>query len=234
MDNNFRKSMGSALLILCLIWASSSVYGKTPVSDETGTTADDQAAPSATGEQEAQKYFTKKPQTQTAGKTSPDQVTMDDHYLAIHIGGFLSSDSYQWGATNHVSNPGRLQAGVTYKLGPLGQMADWALRADFIGYSFPEGNALNLAVLPMILFPDAGSAFPLYFGIGVGPGVFLQQIGNESTISFNYELVAGARVFDVIGNTGFFVETGLKNEIHLLSDGQFNGFFLSVGALFVF
>jgi len=70
--------------------------------------------------------------------------------------------------------------------------------------------------------------------MGIVPGVFFEQITNESTISLNYELVGGLRLLNVIGYTGFFVETGLKNEIHMLSDGQFNGYFLSLGAVFVF
>jgi len=226
------------------------VYARTPVSDEAGGTVEEdvpvptvipatQAKPQKTrspvspDEAEAQKYFGKK-SPPPSHEYAEGTLDPDNHYLAVHIGGFFGSDSYQWGVANHTSNPGRIQGGITYGIGPLGKIADWALRADFISYSFVEGNAVNMSILPMILFPDAGTAFPLYFGIGVGPGVFFQQIGNESTLSFNYELVAGARFFDVIGDAGFFAETGIKNEVHLLSDGQFNGFFLSFGALFVF
>jgi hypothetical protein len=246
MKTNY-KSFGMKYSLLTLAFAivfSSLALAKTPVSDDGGVPADEPNPPAvqapaassgdAAGEAQAQKYFQKKKDPAAAGQKDDNTVSPNEHYLAIHLGGFLSSDAYQWGATPHVSSAGRLQGGVTYRMGELGKLADWALRADFIGYQLPEGTALNMSVLPMILFPDAASTFPVYFGIGIGPGVFLSQITNESTLSLNYELVGGVRFFNVIGNTGFFVETGLKNEIHLLSDGQFNGFFLSLGALFVF
>jgi hypothetical protein len=47
-------------------------------------------------------------------------------------------------------------------------------------------------------------------------------------------LVAGARFLNVIDTMGFMIETGLKNHIHLLSDGQFNGVFVNVGTVFTF
>jgi hypothetical protein len=237
MKQNYWLLTGFTFIFSLNFLFSGSAFARTPVSDESGGTVEQdvptQQVVPAQGETEARKYFDKKA-PDPAHKYTQGTLDPDDHYLALHIGGFFGSDSYQWGQTNHVSNPGRLQGGITYGIGPLGKLADWAIRADFISYAFPEGNAVNMSILPMILFPDAGTAFPLYFGIGVGPGVFFQQIDNESTLSFNYELVAGARFFDVIGDAGFFVESGLKNEIHLLSDGQFNGFFLSGGVLFVF
>jgi hypothetical protein len=197
------------VFIAVLVFGSGSL-AKTQVSDVTGSTeqsSDDSSVtpvtrPFSAGEGEARKYFKKK----TDQESPDDEKTTGapEHFLAVHAGGFFSSDSYSWGSTNHTPNPGRLQGGVTYKLSP------------------------------MLIFPDVATTFPLYFGLGFGPGVFFQQIDNLSTLSFNYELVAGARFFNIIGSTGFFVETGLKNEIHILSQGQFNGFFLSVGALFVF
>jgi hypothetical protein len=227
------------VFIAVLVFGSGSL-AKTQVSDVTGSTeqsSDDSSVtpvtrPFSAGEGEARKYFKKK----TDQESPDDEKTTGapEHFLAVHAGGFFSSDSYSWGSTNHTPNPGRLQGGVTYKLSPFGHAADWVVRGDFIGYQFNDGTALNFSVLPMLIFPDVATTFPLYFGLGFGPGVFFQQIDNLSTLSFNYELVAGARFFNIIGSTGFFVETGLKNEIHILSQGQFNGFFLSVGALFVF
>jgi hypothetical protein len=68
----------------------------------------------------------------------------------------------------------------------------------------------------------------------VGPGIFFKQASQESSLSLDYELVAGARLFDMVENTGFFLEFGLKNHLLLLSDGQFNGVYLAGGALFTF
>ena len=59
-------------------------------------------------------------------------------------------------------------------------------------------------------------------------------VPGESFLAVQYQLVAGARLFNVVGQTGFFIESGLKNHINLLSDGQFNGYFLTVGTIFTF
>jgi hypothetical protein len=86
----------------------------------------------------------------------------------------------------------------------------------------------------MILLPEASSKFPLFFGLGLGPGFFFNQISQESFLSVNYQLVAGARFFNVLQSTGFFIEGGLKNGFLLLTDGQYLGYFLAIGAVFAF
>jgi hypothetical protein len=190
------------------------------------------------GEVEARKYFKRRDpqaaQETKAQSSRSSSVSDDEHYLALHLGSFISSDSYQWGQTAHAQNVGRLNAGVTYRLDTFGSFADSAIRADFIGYELPDARPVQIALLPMLLFPEAGSKFPLYFGIGLGAGFFFNQAPTESFISFNYQLIAGARFFNVIENTGFFIEGGLKNNILLLSDGQFMGYFLSLGTVFTF
>lgn len=182
------------------------------------------------GEKAASKYFSR----ESASEGSSSASSSDrEHYLALHIGTFLDSDSYLWGP-NHVEDNGKLNMGLTYRMGQWTDTMDMHLRVDFISYDLPETKPLKMSVMPLILFPDADSQFPLYFGAGVGPGIFFKQQSSESSISLDYQLVAGARMFDVIENTGFFIETGMKNHINLLSDGQFNGVFISGGALFTF
>jgi hypothetical protein len=53
-------------------------------------------------------------------------------------------------------------------------------------------------------------------------------------LSFDYQLIAGVRFTNLSGRFGLFFEYGLKNHLHLLSDGQVNGTFLSGGAVFSF
>jgi hypothetical protein len=208
--------------ILCL---TANAMAKTEVTEE-GTTP----PATTTGEKEARKYFRK-----TAQAPDPDRgVSGEDHYLALHLGAFLGGDSYQWGDRPHVSNPGRLMAGLTYRLGPISALADWAIRADFIGYELPEGRTVQVGIIPLLMFPEAGSQFPLYFGFGAGPGIFFQQLNNESFLSIDYQIIGGARLFNLVGSAGFFIETGLKNHVFVLSDGQLNGLFLTVGTVFVF
>jgi hypothetical protein len=206
-------------LIFAFCFALSAVAARTEVS-ETGSTE---------GEKEARKFFRK-----SAPERSVSSLSGGDHYLALHLGAYLGGDSYQWGDRPHVANPGRLMAGMTYRIGQLSELADWALRVDFIGYELPDGRTTQVGIIPMILFPEAGSQFPLYFGIGAGPGIFFQQLNTESFLALDYQIVGGARLFNLVGSAGFFIEAGIKNHLFLLSDGQLNGTFLTVGTVFVF
>ncbi len=158
----------------------------------------------------------------------------DDHYLALHAGAFISDNAYSWGSHDAQSNVGKLTAGLTYRIGEWQHTMDLAARFDYSSYSLDDGSASKISLLPLITFPDAASRFPLYLGAGVGLGIFTKQINRESALSFDYQVVLGARFFDVFGATGFFIEAGLKNHILLLSDGQFNGTFVAVGPVFTF
>ncbi|MBK9321887.1 MAG: hypothetical protein IPM97_02825 [Bdellovibrionaceae bacterium] len=161
----------------------------------------------------------------------------ESHYLAIHLGKMMSSTSYEWGLLNKQTDIGDYTVGVTYRVGEWRNSMDLSLRMDFISYKIAangETNPLKLSILPLVTFPDATSKFPLYFGFGIGPGVFFRQAEDEASLSLDYQLIAGARFFDVFENAGFFIETGLKNHLQLWNSGQFNGTFLSAGAVFTF
>jgi hypothetical protein len=83
-------------------------------------------------------------------------------------------------------------------------------------------------------FPDADSKFPLYFGLAGGLGVFMTQIPDESPVTFDYQLFAGVRIFEIFEKTGFYIEGGLKNHLQLTSSGQLNGTYIAAGLLFTF
>ena len=156
------------------------------------------------------------------------------HYLAIHVGTYVSDDAYKWGRERRFRKPGKFNAGVTYRMGEWVNSMDLALRMDFSTYSLAAGDATKISVVPIILFPDSASRFPLYFGGGVGAGIVAKQIDGESSLTLEYQLLLGARFFEVVESTGFFVEAGIKNHVHLLSDGQYNGTFIAAGAVFTF
>ncbi|MFN7905569.1 MAG: hypothetical protein ACK5P5_10340 [Pseudobdellovibrionaceae bacterium] len=163
-----------------------------------------------------------------------DSSGSSDHYLQLHAGKFMSGDAWGWGQSERQNDVGEYTLGLTYKFDHWGDYADLNLRVDFSEYKVLNKKPFKMSFLPLVLFPDSGSRFPLYFGAGVGVGVFFKQVEDESTLSLDYQLVAGARFFDVFENGGFFIETGLKNHLQLLNSGQFNGTFLAVGALFTF
>lgn len=175
----------------------------------------------------ALKYFT--------GRRAPAQAEGDrSHFLGLHFGGFIDSEAYKWGERDHSEDNGKLTVGVTYRMGEWTQTMDLLLRADFTSYELIDGKPVKLSIMPMLVFPEASSKFPLYFGIGAGPGIYFKQISQESALAFDYQLIGGVRLFDVFENTGFSFEMGLKNHLHLLSDGQFNGVFAAAGVIFTF
>ena len=196
-----------------------------------GSVALAQKAQPVVGRSAAAKYFSER---DPAEQNSPSSFGgSSDHYLALHFGRYMSSQSYDWGA-GQVDDLGKNNFGVTYRVGEWYKSMDLNLRIDYIEYDFPGEKPAKISFMPLITFPDAGSRFPLYFGAGVGMGVFMKQLSGKSALSLDYQLVLGARFFDIFENTGFFIEAGLKNHVHLLSSGQFNGTFLSGGLVFTF
>ncbi len=185
-----------------------------------------------TSKQKAQEYFqadADRIKSQNVGQS----VGSGDHYLALHIGQFMQSETWLWGQKEKQRDNGKSGFGVTYRFDEWGQ-TDLDVRFELDEFSVVDQKPLKFSILPLIVFPEAGSKFPLYFGAGAGLGVFLKQIEGESNLSFDYQIFMGARFFNVYGSSGFFFETGLKNHVLLLSDGQFNGTYVSLGALFTF
>lgn len=183
---------------------------------------------SGAGRARAGNYFLDRKKT---ARTSDDGPA--PRYLVIHLGTFFTSDGYRYGNGDQ-SNIGKFNVGVDYRLGEWVNTADLALRVDYTTLELDEGQARKLSVSGIISFPDANSRFPLYFGAGLGPGFFLKQIHNESFLALDYSLFAGVRFLNVFEKVGFLVESGIKNHIHLFSDGQFNGIYINVGTVFLF
>ncbi len=179
------------------------------------------------GREAARKYF-----ENTARKL--DVMPSGNHYLSIHFGRHLGAEVWDWSGAETPIDLAQSSVGVTYRLSEWNQIADKNLRVDFNEYRVSREKFYKISFLPMVTFPDAGSEFPLYFGIGGGLGVFFRQTPGESSLTFDYQLIAGARFFNVYNTAGFFFEGGLKNHLHLLSDGQLNATFASLGTVFTF
>ncbi|WP_413944247.1 hypothetical protein [Bdellovibrio sp. HCB-162] len=196
-----------------------------------GSAALAQESQPVVGRDAAARYFQKRDPAQSYQAGNPGPT---DHFLALHFGRYMSSQSYDWGKNGQQDDVGGNTFGVTYRVGEWQNSMDLNLRIDYAEFDLPVENPSKLSFMPLLTFPDAGSRFPLYFGAGVGLGVFFKQTNSKSALSLDYQLVLGARFFDIFENTGFFIEAGLKNHIHLLSSGQFNGTFLSGGLVFTF
>lgn len=189
------------------------------------------------GRDRAREYFqerqspTEPPPRATRSPASEGGAT--PRYLAIHAGTFFSDKAYRWG-TGEGEDVGKLNAGVTYRMGEWVNSMDLAMRIDYTSFELNNDDARKLSLGAIITFPDANSRFPLYFGGGLGMGFFLKQIEDESPLALDYSIFGGVRLLDVIGSVGFLVEMGLKNHVLLLSEGQFNGVFINVGTVFAF
>lgn len=182
------------------------------------------------GREAAAKYFSPSrgpSQSQFVGGST-------ERILALHFGKYMDSQAFEWGRSGRENQVGGFQAGVTYRIGEWVNSMDLNLRVDYLEFDVMGEQTSKISFMPVITFPDAASRFPLYFGFGGGLGVFFNQVKDKSPLSFDYQLILGARFFDVFENTGFFVEGGLKNHLHLLTTGQFNGSFLTFGAVFTF
>ncbi|MFN3453593.1 MAG: hypothetical protein ACK41T_01440 [Pseudobdellovibrio sp.] len=196
------------------------------------------------GRSAAAKYFQSKGVTQANNSeadysrqrypSSIDSLSAQDHYLAVGISSYMNSASYKWGTKGSQDDVGKAGFDITYRLSQDYALFDTIAKISYNDYKVAGEKASKMSFLYGLTFPDAGSQFPLYFGLVAGPGIFFKQLSDESSISFDYQLFAGLRLFNLFENTGFFVEGGLKNHINLTSDGQLNGTFISAGAVFTF
>lgn len=157
-----------------------------------------------------------------------------ERMLMIQVGKFISDRTYQWGVPKSTDN-GEWLFGFTYKMSELQNVGDVFLRAEVQNYNLPKGDARKLSLTALFTLPDGASQFPLYFGVGLGPGIFFKQLPDESVLSLDYSLVVGGRLLNLWESTGLFIETGLKDHVHLLTNGHFaEAIFISSGVLFTF
>jgi hypothetical protein len=216
----------SFIALMLSITAGTSAFGeKILVEDNALAAPSSESVPKGTavGRAAAQKYFVKDVQTGSY---------INSRLLSLHIGGYLHSKAYQWGETSSSEKVGVQTTGVTYKVGEWTQMMDLNLRVDYFQYEVAHERPIKISFLPLLTFPDSATGFPLYFGLGAGPGIFLSQMEKESVLSLDYQLIFGVRWNDIWRSSGFFIESGIKDHLHVLSDGQFTSQFLTAGAVF--
>lgn len=172
---------------------------------------------------------------QSTYKMAPSQngFSTAPRYMAIHAGTFFNQEAHQWGDYDYES-PGKLNMGVSYRIGEWVNSMDLLMRIDYTKFEVENEGLSKISLLPMIMFPDARSGFPIYFGAGIGAGFFLEQLSGESHVSLDYQLIGGLRFLDVYKTLGFFLESGVKGQLQVLKDGEHRGMFLSAGTVFNF
>lgn len=165
--------------------------------------------------------------------SSIESLTEGDHYMALGLSTYTNSKAYNWGIDRE-NDIGKAGIDLTYRLTQDYELFDEIVRVSYNTYKPANQNASKMSFMYGLTFPDATAKFPLYFGFTLGPGIFFNQIDGESTVAFDYQMFLGLRLFNLFESTGFFVEGGIKNHLHLTSDGQLNGTYLSAGAVFTF
>lgn len=226
MSCNFRRSQWAlfALFLVCGVFPWQSFAQRILVEDNVGaSTSSSIEKGTKVGRAAAQKYFIKE---------DSSSGVVNTRLLSLHIGGYLRSKAYQWGDRASDESIGVQTTGVTYKIGEWPQTMDLNLRIDYMQFEVGRSRPIKVSFLSMMTFPDSATGFPLYFGAGIGPGIFLSQMLGESVLSLDYQLIFGVRWTDIWRNSGFFIESGIKDHLHVLSDGQFTSQFLTAGAVF--
>lgn len=165
--------------------------------------------------------------------SSIESLSANDHFMAIGVSTYTSSKAYKWGL-NSENDVGKTGLDMTYRLTQDYELFDEVIRVSYNTYQPADQDASKMSFMYGLTFPDATSRFPLYFGLTAGPGIFFNQINDESTITLDYHMMLGLRLFNLFEKTGFFIEGGIKNHLNLTSDGQLNGTYISVGAIFTF
>jgi hypothetical protein len=236
------------LTFVCILWLQSQANAQDSSTYEDGMGAVDvsneapapvQAAPATrqpvVGRQAAQKYMSPKRQSAAAEDHDSSAKGGDfNHYFSVGVGSSVSDKAYHWGGGDTLSNVEKFSINVNYRFGEWVNVADLSLRTEYTSYSVRGVNTRQIGLIPLVTFPDVSSRFPLYFGLGIGPGFFINQYPGDSFFAIDYTILAGLRFLNVFNNVGFFAEGGLKNHFLVFSEGQFNGYFITLGAVFAF
>jgi hypothetical protein len=186
-----------------------------------------------TGKRAADEYMVKEVEGPVTEDNSSSSGPDGSHFLALHIGPYVDSQVHNWGVKDK-DNEGEFAAAVTYRMGEWINSSDLLVRIAWQSVDINDTGTSKLSLMPIVSFPDARAKFPLYFGAGLGLGVFLDQVDDESSLSFDYTILVGTRFFNVFDTIGLMLEVGIDNHIFLTSKGQFSGTYVAVGTVFEF
>lgn len=202
------------------------------------TEVDDKGRPSVRGEREiptgrraAEQYMNREVDGPVRDRGGIN--TSGTHFMALQIGPYVDSQIHHWGVKDK-DNDGKMTAAVTYRMGEWVNSTDFLIRLGWQGVEINDNTTSKLSFMPIISFPDARAKFPIYFGAGLGLGIFLDQVDDESSLSLDYTILLGTRFFNVVDTVGLMLEVGLDNHIFLTSKGQFSGTYVALGTVFEF
>lgn len=181
-----------------------------------------------TGRDAAMKYFTNQPASIKAPRAPASSVSgsSGDRLFSISAGTLIQGKSYQWAG----EDIGGWNVQMAYRRSPGTYLAQ-AIHLEFQKFTENRKEFSKLSLLLNFVFPKSVT-FPVYIGAGAGPGFFLNQLVGESSIAVDYKAYVGLRLNQE--HSQFILESGVKNHVHMLSDGQFIGWFVSSGVAYKF
>lgn len=183
-----------------------------------------------TGRSAALKYFTKKPNSESAKiKVRQPQSSSsgsDRGLIAIGAGSLIQTKSYDW-AGNDLKGWSLNASYQSLKSSYFNR----GYELEFQKISAGENQLSKLSFLLSFSFPKRLS-FPVYVGVAAGPGYFFKQTEGESEFTIDYKAYLGLRLNR--STSQYFLQSGVKNHVHVLSDGQFVGWFVSSGVAYKF
>jgi hypothetical protein len=222
--------------ILCALISTlvtANAYAQRTEVDDKGRPVEGGQREIPTGKRAADEYMRKDVDGPVSDSASGFKGGSDSHYLALHIGPYVDSQVHNWGVKSK-DNEGKWTTAVTYRVGEWVNSTDFLIRVGWQSVDINDTTTSKISLLPIIMFPDARAKFPLYFGAGLGLGVFLDQVDDESSLSLDYTILLGTRFFNVFDTMGLMLEVGIDNHIFLTSKGQFSGTYVALGTVFEF
>lgn len=183
-----------------------------------------QASASSKGRDAAMKYFTKKNKRQLASQPVYDPG--NSRLIAIAVGSLIDSKNYQW-TQDQLSG---WNAEIFYHQATKGYFGQ-GYHLELQKFAGENREFSKVSFLLSFTFPRKLS-FPVYLGVAGGPGYFTKQLKGESAFSFDYKAFLGFRLNEI--HSQYFIQGGIKNHVHVLSDGQFIGWFVSSGVAYRF
>jgi len=184
-----------------------------------------QVQAASTGKSAAMKYFTKNSKRQSATQ-APSVPSGSGNLLGVAVGSLVSSKSYQWMGDDFTG----WNIEAFYQRATSGYFGQ-GFHLEFQKFTSEEQDLSKISFLFSFTFPRRIS-FPVYLGVAGGPGFFLKQQEGESDFSFDYKAYLGLRLTEK--NSQYFLQSGVKNHVSVLSDGQFVGWFVSSGVAYKF
>ena len=180
-----------------------------------------------TGKKAAMKYFIDKSETPSVVSRAPSSNKGSYAQLfSLTAGTLVNGTSYGWAG----EDLGGWNMQLAYRRGTSSFLAQ-AFHFEFQKFTTEEEEFSKVSLLLSFIFPKSVT-FPVYIGAAAGPGFFLKQLGDESSLSLDYKAYVGLRLNQE--HSQFILESGVKNHVHMLSDGQFIGWFVSSGVAYKF